>query len=339
MFRSSSRKKSGNNGIPSGDSSTHRKSSSASSDLQCSLYVCERVSKKKVRSRHVDVDFGPPEANKGDVFRRLSISESIRTLRVEYGNSSTFDPTAQHESGPSPSTTRTSRSHSDPGSTLRWRNIRRSSGLRDLAAPQVENEPGLSPVQEYTSLPQNPSVPSPSLDYIPLMGCCGTRQMSLSFPGGFWRLSTKIEKKKPEKSILMTRHNTGNNRASNRRVLRLRRSRASNGREDTRSSTMPLLGSRQGSRLGRSDTMTSRAGVESPTSESPGVTFLESNVRSTSPEQEGIRRCSTDDPLTTGQVVSFYLPAVIQLTHVPRRFPSQRRRMLSEPLKIVKDHQ
>ena len=107
----------------------------------------------------------------------------------------------------------------------------------------------------------------------------------------------------------MTRHNTGNNRASNRTVLRLRRSRDSDGREDTRSSTMPLLGSRQQSRLGRSDTITSRAGVESPTSESPGVTFLERNVRSTSPEQEGIQRCSTDDPLTTGQVVSIKHPS------------------------------
>lgn len=299
MFRLQTPKASDGNAEPGPSTHPPRRSSTSSSDLQCSFYVCERVSRKKIRTRHVDVDLGPPEPREGEVVRRLSISESTRTVRVE------FETTASTCAGSASCSER-------EGSTsnLRKRTLRRKSSSGEGSAGfRTNHHPLLSPVPETVALPLSPQASSLAIDYVPTAGCCIPMPLKVPFPSLLRRLLAKVRTRKArEGSILMARHGTDNAGKVDRTVLKFRKPTGSSAQSKSRSSTTPLLDQSQQSRLERSDTITSRAGIESPVCDSPvAMAAFEFGLRCQSPEPEPALGCPTDD-YTTGQVVIIIRP-------------------------------
>lgn len=294
MFRLQTPKASDGNAEPGPSTHPPRRSSTSSSDLQCSFYVCERVSRKKIRTRHVDVDLGPPEPREGEVVRRLSISESTRTVRVE------FETTASTCAGSASCSER-------EGSTsnLRKRTPRRKSSSGEGSAGfRTNHHPHLSPVPETVALPLSPQASSLAIDYVPTAGCCIPMPLKVPFPALLRRLLAKVRTRKArEGSILMARHGTDNAGKVDRTVLKFRKPTGSSAQSESRSSITSLLDQSQQSRLARSDTIPSRAGIESPVCDSPvAMTAFEFGLRCQSPEFEPALGCPSDD-FTTGQVV------------------------------------
>lgn len=231
--------------------------------------------------------------------RRLSISESTRTVRME------FETTASTYSGSASCDER-----EESTSNLRKRTPRRrSSSGEGSTGFRTTHHPLLSPVPETVALPLSPQASSLVIDYVPTAGCCIPMPLKVPFPALFRRLLAKVRKRKAcEGSILMARHGTDNAGKVDRTVLKFRKPSGSSAQSESRSSTTPLLDQSQQSRLERSDTITSRAGIETPVCDSPvAMAAFEFGLRCQSPEPEPALGCPTDD-YTTGQVVIIIRP-------------------------------